>query len=427
MRRSNIKVGLDIGSSNIRVIVASAEENGWRVLGSAKVPCQGLRKGVVVDIEETTRAIVKAAETASGISGVPIEQAMVNIDGAHLAVKVAKSMVAVSRANGEISQEDVDRVLANAESTVSPENSPNREILHVIPRFFSIDNQSEIRDPVGMNGSRLDADTLIVTGATPFIKNLSKCINQAGISISGLVASPLAAAESTLNRRQKELGVALVDIGVGTTGLSVFEEDQLIYASVLPIGAGHITNDIAIGLKTSIEVAEKVKIEYGSASPQDVSAKKEINLSKISKNEEGTIKAKEIAEIVEARMEEIFGLVNKELRRIKREGLLPAGIVLVGGGAKLPFVADLARKVFQLNAQIGFVVKLGGISETLEDPSYATAVGLILWENDENRERGGISGIMGGNATAKVAYDKLLNFSGDFGKKAIDWLKTFLP
>lgn len=425
MRRSNIKVGLDIGSSHIRIIVASNEENGWRVLGSAKVPCNGLRKGVVVDIEEVTKAIAKAASIAEGISGVPIERAFVNIDGAHLAVKVAKSMVAVSRANGEISQDDVDRVLSNAESTVSPENSPNREILHVIPRFFSIDNQSEIRDPVGMNGSRLDADTLIVTGSTPFIKNLSKCINQAGISIAGMVAAPLAAAESTLNRRQKELGVALIDIGVGTTGISVFEEDQLVFMSVLPIGAGHITNDIAIGLKTSIDVAEKVKIEYGSAAPSDVSPRKEINLSKISKNEEGTIKAKEIAEIVEARMEEIFGLADKELRRIKRSGMLPAGIVLSGGGAKLPSVADLAKRVFKLPAQVGFVVKLGGISEALEDPSYATAVGLILWENDENNVE-----VAGGNPvvqwTNKVTHF-FEGFSSNSGKKILDWLKTFLP
>ncbi len=425
MRRNNIKVGLDVGSSQVRIVIASAEENGWRVLGSAKVPCHGLRKGVVVDIEETTKAIAKAASIVEGIAGVPVERALVNIDGSHLAVKVAKSMVAVSRANGEISQEDVDRVLSNAESTVSPENSPNREILHVIPRYFSIDNQSEIRDPVGMNGGRLDADTLIVTGSTPFIKNLSKCIDQAGIAIEGLVAAPLAAAESSLNRRQKELGVAVIDIGVGTTGISVFEDDQLVYTAVLPIGAGHITNDIAIGLKTSIEVAEKVKVEYGSASPQDISPKKEINLSKISKNEEGIIKAREIAEIVEARMEEIFNLANKELHRIKKAGMLPAGIVLVGGGSKLASVAELAKKVMKLPAQVGFPVRLGGISESLEDPSWATAVGLILWENDENRAGGG--GSVVSNATVKAISDKFFGFFDGSGKKSIDWLKTFLP
>ena len=336
MRRSDVTVGLDIGSSQIRLVVAAHEEDRWRVLGTSKAPCNGLRKGVVVDIEETVNSLNKAAETAERIAGVPIEKAVISIGGNHVNAQPAKGVVAVSRADGEVGNEDVDRVLASAQSIISPDTAANREIIHVVPRSFSLDNQSDIRDPVGMNGMRLEVDALIITGSTPFIRNLSKCVNQAGIEIAGAVASPLAAAEAVLNRRQKELGVVVIDIGVGTTDIAVYEEDQLIFISTLPVGAGHITNDIAIGLKTSIEVAEKVKREYGTAVAKDVSLKKEINLSRINKNEEGTIKAKEIAEIIEARMEEIFNLVNKELRKVKRDGMLPAGAVLTGGGAKLP-------------------------------------------------------------------------------------------
>jgi len=418
MRRNDITVGMDIGSSQVRLVVAAKEEERWRILGTSKVPCNGLRKGIVVDIEETIKSINKAAEIAERIAGVPIEKAVVNVGGSHVNAQSARGVVAVSRADGEVSQEDVDRVLAAAQAIISPETAANREIIHVVPRSFSLDNQSEIRDPVGMNGMRLEVDALIVTGSIPFIRNLSKCLSQAGIEIEGVVASPLAAAESVLNRRQKELGVVVVDIGIGTTDIAVFEEDQLIYIATLPIGAGHVTNDIAIGLKTSIDVAEKVKVEYGTAVAKDISPKKEINLSRLSKNEEGTIKAKEIAEIIEARMEELFHLVNKELRKIKRDGMLPAGIVLTGGGAKLPEIVDLAKKELHLPAQIGFPLRMEGVSESIDDPSFAVVTGLILWDQIE-RTGGGeklISGIT----------DKIPDFMKSVHKMK-DWFKTFLP
>jgi len=418
MRRSDITVGLDVGSSQVRLVVAAREEERWRVLGSGKALCNGLRKGVVVDIEETTNAINKAAEVAERIAGVPIEKAVINIGGSHVNATPSKGVVAVSRADGEVSQEDVERVLASAQSIISPDTAANREIIHVVPRSFSLDNQSEIRDPVGMNGMRLEADALIITSSTPYIRNLSKCVNQAGIEIAGAVASPLAAAESVLNRRQKELGVVVIDIGVGTTDIAVYEEDQLIYIATLPVGSGHITNDIAIGLKTSIEVAEKVKREYGSAVAKDVSVKKEINLSRISKNEEGSIKAKEIAEIIEARMEEIFNLVNKELKKIKRDGMLPAGAVLTGGGAKLPGIVDLAKKELHLPAQVGFPIRMEGVGDALDDPSYAVVTGLILWEQVE---RGS-----GRERLISNLADRIPDFMKSVHKMK-DWFKTFLP
>ena len=418
MKRSDITVGLDIGSSQVRLVVAANEEERWRILGTGKAPCNGLRRGVVIDIEETTNALNKAAETAERIAGVPIEKAVVSIGGSHVNAQPAKGVVAVSRADGEVSSEDVERVLASAQSIISPDTAANREIIHVVPRSFSLDNQSEIRDPVGMNGMRLEVDSLIITGSTPFIRNLSKCVNQAGIEIVGMVASPLAAAEAVLNRRQKELGVVVIDIGVGTTDIAVYEEDQLIFISTLPVGAGHITNDIAIGLKTSIEVAEKVKREYGSAFAKDVSLKKEINLSRISKNEEGSIKAKEIAEIIEARMEEIFSLVNKELRKVKKDGMLPAGAVITGGGAKLPGIVDLAKKELHLPAQVGFPIRMEGIGDSMDDPTFAVVTGLVLWDQIERTSSG--------ERLITNLTDKIPDFMKSVHKMK-DWFKTFLP
>jgi cell division protein FtsA len=419
MRRSDIVTGLDIGGNAVRLLVCAREEDRLRVLSVTKKPCNGLRKGVIVDIEETVSAISKAVEEAERVAGVPVERAIVSIGGNHVSAQRAKGVVSVSRADGEVSPEDVDRALASAQAVISPETAANREIIHVVPRSFILDNQPDIRDPVGMNGLRLEVDALILTGSIPFIRNLSKCVDQAGIEIEGLVVSPLAAAQAVLNRRQKELGVAVVDIGMGTTSVAVFEEDQLLFGSSLPVGAGHVTNDIAIGLRTSIEVAEKVKLEYGFAVAKDISPKKEINLSKISKNEEGAIKNKDIAEIIEARMEEIFRLVNKELKRVKRDGMLPAGIVLTGGGAKLPGIVDLAKKEFHLPAQVGFPLKLEGVSEVLDDPAYAVVTGLVLWEQVERGA--GHGGRVIGEITKKIP---------DFMKsvhKMKDWFKTFLP
>jgi len=430
MRRNDIKIGLDIGSSQVRIVVAMRDEGGFRVLGSGKTSCSGLRKGIVVSIEETTNAINKAAEIVEKISGIPIDRAVVNIGGSHLRVQPARGVVSVSKPDGDVEYKDVERALSAAQAIFPPEMSANREIIHIIPRSFTLDNQSDIRDPVGMNGMRLEVDALIVTGSTPYNRNLGKCIAQAGIEIESIMASPLASAESVLNRRQKELGVAVVDIGSGTTNLAVFEEDQLLHMASLPIGSSHITNDIAIGLKTSIEVAEKVKLEYGSTISKDVSSKKEINLSRISKSEEGTVKAKEISEIIEARMEEILHLINKELKKIKRDGMLPAGIVLTGGGAKLPGLVDLTKKELNLPAQIGFPVRLGGVSDALEDPAFAVVTGLIVAENQEKEDSG---------RSASGFFDWFNGFFQKIGKrsggsdasqsveKIKEWFKTFLP
>lgn len=379
MARNNIIVGLDIGTYKVRAVVASIKEKEGikpRIIGVGESHSLGMRKGVVVDIEEMIKSIKKAIDQAERGSGVSIEKAYVSIGGSHIKAKNSKGVVAVSRADEEVSEDDVLRAISNA-SAVSLDS--NREVIHVIPREFSIDGQEGIQDPRGMTGVRLEVDTLIVEGLSPYIKNLRKCLDNAGVDVEGLVLNILAASSAVLSRRQKELGVLVLDLGGGTAGMTVYEERKLIHVHILPVGSTHITNDIAIGLRTSIETAEKVKLNYATCLPEEVNKKDTVDLSKIDEKEEGVVSRKEIAKITEARIEEIFSLVNKELKKIDRERLLPSGAVLVGGGSKIPGIIDLAKERLKLPVQIGYPQGIDGLVDKVDDPVFATAIGLIFW------------------------------------------------
>ncbi|PJA86697.1 MAG: cell division protein FtsA [Candidatus Moranbacteria bacterium CG_4_9_14_3_um_filter_42_9] len=378
MSKKDIIVGIDIGSSNVRTVIAQVfpEEEMPRIIGVGTAESLGIRKGIIVDLEETVKAISESVEKAEKNSGRAVEKALVNLGGNHITSQDSKGVIAVGRADGEVTEDDIMRVINAAQAISIPSN---KEIIHVIPKSYSLDDQRGIKDPLGMNGVRLEVDAMIIEGSTPFVRNLIKCIEQARINLDSFVLSPLAAAKATLSKRQKELGVILVDIGGGTTSLAVFEENDLLHTAVLPIGGGHITNDIAIGLRTSIDVAEKVKLEYGNALPKEIGKKEDIDLSVIDANEEGIVSRYHVAEIIEARLEEIFSLVNKELKLIGREKLLPAGVVLVGGTSKLPGAVDLAKSILSLPAQTGFPLPLGGLVDKVDDPACATVVGLILW------------------------------------------------
>lgn len=383
-RGGEIIVGLDVGTSVTRTVIAqqSDKKDGKPIiLGVGSVPSAGLRRGIVVDVEETVKSITESVQLAEKTSGAPVENAFVSIGGNHINSQFSKGVVIVSRVDGEISEEDVARVVEAAQAVSLPNN---REIIHAIPCSFNIDDQEKIKDPVGMSGTRLEAEILIVEGASPFIKNLSKCVRQSGIDVSEFVFSPLAAAKSVLNKKQKDLGVVVVDMGGGTTGISVFEDGSILHAAALPVGANHITNDIAIGLRISVETAEKIKLEYGMALPEEVSKKDKINLAEVSGEEEEEIVSRHyVAEIIKARLAEIFLMVDKELKSVDRSGMLPAGVVLTGGGSKLPGIIDVAKETLRLPVQIGFPVELSGVVDRVDDPSFATAVGLVMWEADE--------------------------------------------
>ncbi len=411
MPKEEIIVGLDIGSHKIRTIVSRVnfETEKPQIIGLGESFSNGIRRGVVVDVEEATSSISSSIEKAERTSGVPIEHAFVSVGGSHVISESSKGVIAVGRADNEITDDDVSRSIDAASAISLP---PNHEILHVIPRYFIVDNQEGIKDPVGMNGVRLEVEAVIVEGATSYIKNLTKCIARAGIEIDDLIVSPLSASYSVLSKKQKELGVVLVDIGGGTTGLVVYEEGDLMTVSVLPIGSEHITNDLAIGLRTSIEDAERIKLEYGVAMTSDVDKRDEVDLSKIVGGEPQLVSRKKIVEIIEARLSEMFSMIDKELRKIDRSGKLPAGIVLCGGGAKLPNIVDLAKKELRLPAQIGFPESIPGVVDKMDDPSYATSEGLIMWGLSHVEERKDIPGISSmGNTVDKIK----------------GWFKTFLP
>lgn len=380
-----IYIGLDIGSTKVTCVVGLHEEGSAlpSVIGVGTAPTSGMRKGVVVDVEETVSSITAAVDEAERISGVAIDRATISIDGAHVQSLNSKGVIAVGRADQEITVDDLHRVEEAATAIQLP---PNREILQVFPRSYTVDAQTNIKDPVGMNGVRLEVESHIVTGATPAIKNLDRSIYQAGIEIQGQVLVPLAAARAVLSKRQKELGVAVVDIGGGTTGIAIYEEGDVLYSSVLPVGAGHITNDLAIGLKTDVDTAEKIKLKYVRAHASKVNLAEKIRIEEL-EGDDNLVARRELQNIAGARLEEIFQLVRTELKKVGKDHLLPGGVVLTGGGAKMAGIDELAKELLQLPATIGKPEGFSGIVDRINDPAFAAPVGLML----ENMSHGAVA------------------------------------
>lgn len=408
---------LDIGSSFVRVVVAeviSGEKP--RIIGVGKTSSLGMRKGVIVDLEDVTKSIKNSVEKAEMMSGVRIEEVYVAVGGSHLRCTSTKGVIGVGRADGEVCEEDVERVINSSQAI---NIAQNYEILHIIPQSFSLDDQKGIREPIGMTGVRLEMKGAVIMGFIPYLRNIAKCVNQAGLDLSGFVAAPLASSKAILNKRQKELGVVSVDIGGETTSIAVYEERELVYLAVLPIGANHITNDVAIGMRTSIDVAERVKLKYGSAISSEINKKEKINLASISSDEEGVVSRHHVAEIIEARVEEIFELVERELQKINRSALLPAGAVLTGGGACLYGMVDLAKENLKLPAQVGFPNDLSGLVDKIDDPSCSVAAGAILWIAEEGHQSESPS--IGKKTGNKLG---IMNEILDNIKK---WLKDLLP
>lgn len=404
MAKERITVGLDVGTQFIRTTIGQRieDETEPSIVGVGIAPSGGMRRGNVADVEETIKSISASIEEAERISGVPINDAFVNISGNHIESENSKGVVAVSRADSEIGKEDAARAIEAAKAVAVP---PNKEILHVVPREYVVDGQEGIKDPVGMNGIRLEVEAHIIAAATPAVKNLTKCVYQAGIDVDDLVFTGLAAATGVLSKRQKELGVGVLDIGAGVTDLVVYEEGDVFHSAVIPIGGDHITNDLAIGLRTDTDVAERVKLEYGMAVPKQVREKDEIDLSELSQTEGHKVSKKLIAEIIEARILEILTHVKKELKKIDRDGKLPAGIILTGGGAKLPSIIDVTKDHLGLPAQVGFPTELKGMIDKVDDPSFATSIGLMLWGFERSggkRTSKGFSGLPGGQYLDKV-------------------------
>jgi cell division protein FtsA len=373
-----IITGIDVGSSAIRVTVGQKSKNeSLRIIAVEEQSAQGINKGIINSIEDAVSSISTCMEKAERITGIPIERVWVGISGSHITSQTSKGVIAISRPNGEITEEDVERVIEAARAVSTP---PNYEILHVIPKSFLVDNQANIKDPIGMVGIRLEVEAQIVQGLSSQIKNLTKCIYRTGVEVEDLVLSILAANEAVLSVRQKELGVVVVDIGATTTSLIVYEEGDILHTVNLPIGSDHITADIAIGLRINIDLAERLKIDYGYALPKDIGRKEEIDLSSIDPKETQKVSRRYVAEIIEARVEEIFNKVDQELAKIDRSGKLPAGVVLIGGGAKLPQIVEVAKRKLRLPASLGQLSNIKkSVIDKINDLSYLTSAGMVLW------------------------------------------------
>ena len=367
-------VGLDVGTSTVRCVIGvldATNPNRLSIVGHGSAPNLGMRRGIVAQIDEVTDAVTHAVAEAERISGMRIQGATVNVNGSHVNGLNSKGVIAISAANREITIDDRLRVEEAATIVQLPSN---REIIQVFAQNYRLDGQENIKDPVGMHGVRLEVDAHIVTAATPNLRNLELSLEKGQISTHNRTLSSLAAAEAVLQRQQKEAGTVLLDIGAGTTNLVVLEDGEVQHVAILPIGGQHITNDLAIGLKTDLDIAEAVKLQHASlgkdAPRRDVRVK--------AHGQDHIFKAEDIAMVTVARVEELFEFVNKELSRIHKAHKLPGGVVLVGGTSKLPGIADFAKDQLQLAARVGKLQPLSGLVDTVADPQYCTAVGLML-------------------------------------------------
>lgn len=382
--KQDIIVGLDFGSSAIRIAVGQEDETMERgvvhIIGAAEIPADGIHRGVVTSIDDAVTTISTCIERAERIIGAPIERVIVGITGNHIVFQPSKGFASVARVDGEITANDVDRAIEAAKTIQVP---TNYEILHVLPKSFTIDGQSGIKNPIEMIGTRLEVDTCIIQGVRTQIKNITNSIFRTGIEIDDLIFSILATAEAVITRRQREIGVLAVNIGASTTSLIVYEEGKIIHTSVLPVGSEHITSDIAIGLLTSIDTAERIKVEIGTALSENINKKDQINLRDFGGSEDKMVSRRFVAEIIEARAEEIFDKINSQLKFIGRNGLLPGGAVLTGGGSKLAGITDVAKNVMRLPALLGYPLSITGSTDKINDLAFATAIGLVLWGREK--------------------------------------------
>lgn len=373
--------GLDVGTSSIKVAVAARRDGKPALVHVAKVPCFGMRKGAIVEMSEASQAVARALAGVKKISKSALKNIYLSIGTPQVKIQSSRGIVAVSRADAEIYQDDIDRAVRASQAVNLPQN---RTIIHTLTKEFIVDGVGEITDPLGLSGSRLEVQSLIIDAFSPHIKNLIRIVELANGEVRRLVFGPLVAAQAALSKRQRDLGTALVDLGFGTTGLSVYEEGKLVGVAKFPVGSGNITNDLAVGLKIPVDVAEEIKLHYGYAYSKDVGSKEMIELKKFLPEARNTVSRRFVAEIMESRLEEIFDLVNDELKLLQKFGELPGGAVLVGGGAKLPGIADLAKQEMKLTSQIGFSLGEewdaggGAFKEFLEDPEFVSAFGLVL-------------------------------------------------
>ncbi len=377
MEREAVLVAIDVGTSKVVALIGEVTRDGaLNIIGKGTPASVGLKKGVVVNIDQTVASIRSAVEQAERLSGYNLESAFVGVGGGHVESENSAGAVAVSGPSKEISREDIARATEVARAVNIPSN---REILHVLPRGYVVDGQEGVMHPLGMSAVRLEVETHIVHASATAVQNLSKCVQQAGVRIDELVAQPLAAAEAVLSGTEKELGVAVADFGAGTTDVALFLDGSPYHTRVLPIGGNNVTNDIAIGLKTSLQVAEDLKIRYGTCNVNAVDPDEQVTVEAIGEDTGRKVDRAEIARIIDARMRELFEKLGDEIQAAGRGGMLPAGVVMTGGASQLAGTAELGRQVLQMPVRVAGPTGVGGLVDHLLTPAHSAPIGLLLW------------------------------------------------
>lgn len=405
-KKSNILAGIDLGTTKTAAIVGEVTESGMNIIGMGISPAKELRKGGVVNIDSTVEAIKKAVEDAEHMSGCRIDSAYVGISGNHIKGQNSLGIVAVK--GREVDEDDVHRAIEASRAIAIP---VDREILHTLPQSYVVDGQDGIRDPVGMSGVRLEAKVHIVTGAAAAVQNVAKSVNRVGLEIEEVVLEQLAASEAVLSTDEKDLGVALIDLGGSTTGIAIFAEGSIKYTATLPVGGNFLTSDIATGLRTPFAEAEKIKLTHGCALTSMIPKEETIEVPSVGGREARMVSRQLLGRIVEPRMDEILNMAMKEIVRSGYEDLLAAGLVLTGGAALLPGANEMAEQIFDMPVRLGVPTGVGGLSDVANAPTFAVAVGLIIHGSKKG--------------TGKANYGKTGNAFGDYLKTAKKWFLEF--
>jgi cell division protein FtsA len=387
----NMVVGLDIGTAKICAIIGEKTPEGVDVVGIGTHPSLGLKKGIIVDIEATIDSIRKAVKDAERMAEYEVETVYTGVSGGHIRSINSHGVIALK--NKEVRRADVKRSIDAARAITVP---VDREIIHVLPQEFIVDDQGGIRDPLGMSGMRLEAKVHVVTGAVTSAQNIIKCANRTGLDVKELVLQQLASGEAVLTDDERELGTVLVDIGGGTTDIAIFFRGSVVYTSVLPLGGNHFTSDVALGLRTTMKEAERIKREYGSAIAGSVNREEKIQVMSVDGRDSQVVSKRTLCEIIEARAEEIFQLIQKEILRSEMGACLGSGVVLTGGASLLPGLTKLAEKMFGQPVRIGYPQGVKGLEDIVRNPMYATGVGLLLFSGNQ---RSGSHGNGNGNGS----------------------------
>jgi cell division protein FtsA len=405
-KKHGIVVGLDIGTTKICALVGEMTDQGVEIIGVGSHPSQGLRKGVVINIEATVNSVRRAVGEAGLMAGCEVHTVFTSISGGHVKAFNSHGIVAVK--NKEVTQRDLERVIDAAKAVAIP---MDREVLHVLPQDYIVDDQDGIKDPLGMSGVRLEAKVHIVTGAVASAQNIIKCCNRTGLNVAEVVLAPLAAAEAVLTDEQRELGVVLVDMGGGTTDIAIYHDGTVKHTAVLSIGGNHVTNDIAAGLRAPFNDAERLKQRYGYATAAMVTGDERVDVPSVAGKSAGTVSRQILCEIIEPRLDEIFELVQKEIAKSGLEGSLASGMVVTGGSMLLPGAVEMAERCLGLPVRLGVPTHVGGLVDIIDNPVYAVGVGLVL--HGMRRQERGIFHVRDEKILSKVKH------------RMSDWLSEF--